>query len=119
MKTKLLVLAAVALGAGTATAQVAISVGNRGWCPPVRPICPPVSYCPPVAFRPYYNCPPSAWYSWGPSLVVSSVNPTFSNVSPLMNYPAGTPVTRVPAPVPLLPGQPVTVYPTTTFGWRR
>ncbi len=115
MKLKLLVLALMVLVSGHAAAQVAISIGNGGWCPPVRPICPPVSYCPPVVYRPAWQ----TWSSWGPSAGVSSVNPAFSNVAPVMNYPAGVPVTRVPAPVPLLPGQPVTVYPASTFGWRR
>ena len=34
-----------------------------------------------------------------------------------MNYQAGEPVYRVPPPV--LPAQPVTVYPMSPFGWRR
>lgn len=123
MKTNLVVLAAWTAMTSAALAggpQIGISIGTRGgWC---APVCPPVAYCPPVVYRSYpawYGCPPISYYYWGPSVVVSSVGngAGFSNVSPVMNYQNTTPVYRVPAPI--IPAQPVTVYPASNFGWRR
>lgn len=123
MKMKLMVLAILALLAGPALSggpQVNIAIGTRGgWCPPVRPI----AYCPPsFVYRScpvWYAAPPVAFYNWGPSVVVSSVGygEGFSNVSPVMNYTGSTPVYQVPAPV--IQAQPVTVYPSSPFSWKR
>jgi len=114
MKTKVLILVALTFAAGSALAggpQVAISIGTGGgWCPPV-------SYCPPVVYRQFpvwSGYSPVFWSSGGGSAGSFS---GFSNVSPVMNYQAGEPVYRVPPPV--LPAQPVTVYPMSPFGWRR
>jgi len=118
MKIKPLVLGLVALavsaGASLAGPRVSVSI-NPGWCAPVRPICPPVTYCPPR----WYGYPGISYYSWGPSVVVASSGPSggFTTVSPVMNYANSAPVYQVPAPV--LPAQPVVVYPSSPFGWRR
>jgi len=122
MKTKVVVIALFQLLASSLFAggpRIGITVGTQGWCPPMRPICPPL-YCPPVVYRSYsswYANPPVAYYNWGPSVVVSSSGSGFSNISPVMSYQSATPVYRVPAPV--IQAQPVTVYPNSSFGWRR
>lgn len=117
MKTKAAVFLALlasgfAVQAGDARVGIAINPG-RSFCPPA-PICRPV-------FRTYptwFGCPPTAFYSWGPSVIVASTGPGsgFSTVSPLMNYTGQQPIYRVPPPV--LPAQPVTVYPASSFRWR-
>ena len=117
MKTKVTVLAFCALfGGGSglfAGPGIGISV-NPGvrWCGPT-PICRPVVY---RTVPTWYATPPTAFYSWGPSVVVSSSGSGFSTVSPLMNFTGSEPVYRIPPPV--LPAQPVTVYPSSPFRWR-
>ena len=115
MKTKAAVFLAL-LGAGALAqagpgAAIVVNPG-RAWCAPI---------CRPVVFRTFpvvFGCPPTAFYSWGPSVIVSSTGPGsgFSTVSPIMNYAGQTPVYRVPPPV--LPARPLTVYPSSAFRWR-
>lgn len=116
MKTKAAVFAALVLLGGLSDAPAGPKVGvvvNPGarHCAPA-PICRPV-------FRSYstwYAAPTTAFYYWGPSVLVSSSGSGFSTVSPMMNYTDGAPIYRVPPPV--LPAQPLTVYPNSTFRWR-
>lgn len=120
MKTKVAVVA-LALAAGMvpfaqAGPGIVVSVGTGG------NFCRPAPFCPPVFFRPFpapcYGFAPS-WYSWGPTVVSYSTWPSsgFSNFSPVMNSNEGAPVYRVPPPI--LPSQPITVHPDSTFRWRR
>lgn len=117
MKIKPLILGLLILTASTVASlagpRVSVSI-NPGWCAPVRPICPPVAYCPPR----WYGYPSFSYYPWGSSVFVSSSNGSFTTVSPVMNYANSAPVYQVPAP-PILPAQPLVVYPTSPFGWRR
>jgi hypothetical protein len=83
--------------------------------------CAPAPICRPVVYRTYptfWGTPATAFYSWGPSVVVASNGSGFSTVSPLMNYTGqtSTPVYKVPPPV--LPAQPVVTYPSSPFRWR-
>jgi hypothetical protein len=109
----LLLASGLVAHAGGARVGVVVNPG-RAWCPPA-----PISR--PVVFRTYpttFGCAPTAFYSWGPNVIVSSTGPGsgFSTVSPIMNYAGQTPIYRVPPPV--LPAQPVTVYPSSAFRWR-
>ncbi len=117
MKIKLMVLGLFGLvaSAGISLAGPAIRISvNPGINAPIRPICPPVAYCPPR----YYGYPGVSFYPWGQSVVVaSSGSSSFTTVSPVMNYANSAPVYRVPAPI--LPAQPVVVYPSSPFHWKR
>lgn len=113
MKTKSAILGILALAAVTAPSwagspQFAISINTGPVCAPAPVICRPI--------RTYYACPAPSFYAWGPSVVVVS-QPGTTGFSTVTNYtPVAQPVYRVPPPV--IPTQPVTVYPT-SFGWRR
>lgn len=94
---------------------VAVSVGTR-------PAITPAPICRPPIYRSYpVSCaiPQPAFYSWGPSVVVYSPGPSsgFTTVSPVMNYGGNPTVYRVPDPI--VTAQPVVVYPTSNFGWKK
>ncbi len=119
MKTKvmlLLVLASFGLGgAALAGPRVGVFIGaGGGGCYRPGPICGPGFYRP--AYFGYYQ--PSFYY-WGPTTVSYTSGPSsgFSNVSPMMNYTDGAPVYKVPPPI--IPAEPLKVYPVSTFGWKR
>ena len=87
-------------------------------CRPV-PIYRPAPICRPVVYRTFstwWGTAPTAFYSWGPSVVVASNGSGFRTVSPLMDYTGQTPIYKVPAPI--LPAQPLVTYPGTSFRWR-
>lgn len=117
MKTKaavfLVLLGAGALAQAGPNVSVVVNPG-RAWCRPA-PVCRPVIF---RTFPTALGCAPTAFYSWGPTVIVASSGPGsgFSTVSPLLNYVGETPIYRVPPPV--LPAQPITVYPTSAFRWR-
>ena len=123
MKTKVMLLSVVATLVLTVAVHAGPSFGiyiNTGGSACYRPpMCGPVGYgyrSLPVFYgysQPYFSY-------WGPSVVSYTTGPSsgFSNVSPMMNYSDGVQVTRVPPPV-AIPAQPVTVYPASSFGWKR
>ncbi len=105
----LFLLAGAAATASAGLPGIAVGAG----CAP-RPICRPVVF---RTFPTWYACPPTAFYSWGPSVIVASSGSSsgFTTVSPMMNYAGGEPIYRVPPPV--LPAQPV-IIPATSFRWK-
>lgn len=119
MKTKVMLLSFLATlglgGAAQAGPRVGVFIGaGGGGCYRPGPICGPGFYRP----LPFYSFQPAFSY-WGPTYVsyTSGSSSGFSNVSPLMNYTDGAPVYKVPPPV--LPVEPLRVYPASTFGWKR
>lgn len=117
VKTKAAVLLVLLATGSLAQAGPRVGVAVN----PGRAFCPPAPVCRPVVFRTFptsFGCAPTAFYSWGPSVIVSSTGPGsgFSTVSPIMNFTSQTPIYRVPPPV--LPAQPITIYPTSAFRWR-
>jgi len=120
MKIKPLILGLLLLTASASVSlagpRVSIAIntgGGVGYCPPVRPYCPPVAYCPPR----WYGTPSLSYYPWGSSVYATSTsNGSFTTVSPVMNYANSAPVYQVPAPV--LPAQPIVVSPGSPFRWK-
>lgn len=118
MKTKVMLLLLLALCGLGLTAQAGPRVGvfigtTGGACYRPGPVCGPVAYRPCfTSYQPFFSY-------WGPTYVSYGSGPSsvFSNVSPLMNYSDGAPVYKVPPPV--LPAEPLKVYPVSTFGWKR
>lgn len=119
MKTKVMLLVALSAfclgGAAMAGPKVNVFIGaGGGGCYRPAPICGPGYYRP----LPVYSFQPSFYY-WGPTVVSYTSGPStrFSNVSPMMNYSDSAPVYKVPPPI--LPAEPLTVYPASTFSWKR
>ncbi len=122
MKTKVMLLSVVGTWVLAMAALAGPSVGifiNTGGAACYRPpVCGPVGYGY-RSFPVFYGYSQPYFSYWGPTVVSYTTGPSsgFSNVSPVMNYSEGVQVTRVPPPV-VLPAQPVTVYPTSTFRWK-
>lgn len=121
MKTKVMLLSVVGALALTMAAHAGPNIGvyiNTGGGACYRPpVCGPTGY---RSFPVFYGYSQPYWNYWGPTVVSYTTGPSsgFSNVSPVMNYSDGVQVTRVPPPV-VIPAQPVTVYPASSFGWKR
>jgi len=114
MKIKLAAILAFLALAASAQAGLRVAVfagGAAGWC--TRPCAPAFSRS--CQFWP--ACIGPVYYSWWPVGYSWGVEPGFSTISPVMAYSPAVPVYKVPPPV--LPVQPVAVYPDTTFQWKR
>lgn len=102
-------LSGLLLGTSQAGLAVRIAVGG---CAPRAPMCyRPVPVCPvyfPVFYGPAFSVGSGVW----------SNQTAFSNVSPLLNYSAETPVVKVPPPVALTDAEPIVVSPAEPFTWR-